>query len=180
MDVDANQANGSANHGKTVASNDPSLMRQVVVITPYNPNPQTPCGKQIVERIRRLSPGLVRSTPVVCLAADAHGAKVVELTSRGPPRTDVLVDEGAVPAVASPKGTTDVAQFGGQQVCCRLGVPISVHGGDGAQAADASSGLLATWRFHGLVRGVAATPPLPPRSVFSVSAATPTSPLHLA
>ena len=60
MDVDANQSSGSASHGKTVA-NSAIPHRAFVAITPYNPNPQSPRGKEIVSQIRRVSPALIRS-----------------------------------------------------------------------------------------------------------------------
>ena len=59
MDVDGIQSSGAANHGKTVVTH-PSTQKTTMVLTPYNPNPQTPRRIEIVSRIRRVSPGLLR------------------------------------------------------------------------------------------------------------------------
>ena len=64
MDVDASQSAPPPNGAKSVASITLSPLVSAAVITPYNPNPQTPLGIEIVSRICRTSPGLLRSVPV--------------------------------------------------------------------------------------------------------------------
>ncbi|KAM0911825.1 hypothetical protein ACQ4PT_013188 [Festuca glaucescens] len=58
MDVDASQSAPPMNNGKSVSLSHGAC----VAITPYNANPRTPRGIAIVERVRRLSPQLVRAT----------------------------------------------------------------------------------------------------------------------
>ncbi|KAM0834094.1 hypothetical protein ACQ4PT_063840 [Festuca glaucescens] len=48
-----------------------STQQLVVAITPYNPNPRTPRGVEIVARIRGLSPGLLRPCAAAPLSAIA-------------------------------------------------------------------------------------------------------------
>jgi hypothetical protein len=88
MEVDGNAASSSdrgnmvssSNHnGKSVSLSHSADM----AITPYNVNPRTPRGIAIVERVRRLSPQLVRDTfaeagvdSVMAAAALATGAAV--------------------------------------------------------------------------------------------------------
>ena len=55
MDVDTRHSSGAADTGKTVAT---------FAITPYNPNPQTARGIEIVARIHRSSSGLLRAVIV--------------------------------------------------------------------------------------------------------------------
>ena len=60
MDVDVSQSSGQTDHGKNVVAADSPNQRTLVAVTPYNLNPQTPRGKEIVSWIRRASPGLLR------------------------------------------------------------------------------------------------------------------------
>ncbi|KAM0885416.1 hypothetical protein ACQ4PT_030347 [Festuca glaucescens] len=65
MDVDVAKSSGAVNHGKSVAVLELVPKTNLVAITPYNPSPRTPRGMEIVERIRRISPELVRAIPLV-------------------------------------------------------------------------------------------------------------------
>jgi hypothetical protein len=70
MDVDKPQGSNSGSHGKSVALGllEGSAAR-CIAITPFNPNPSTPRGKEIVEAVRTISPWLLRgaSLPGRCM-----------------------------------------------------------------------------------------------------------------
>jgi hypothetical protein len=59
MEVDTSNTAGSAPHGKTVSQISRLPRGTVIAVTPYNPNPCTPHGIEIVERARTVLPLLV-------------------------------------------------------------------------------------------------------------------------
>ena len=58
MEVDAGASSAAPVVGRSVVS----VGRHMVAITPYNPRPTTPRGMEIVSRVRRSSPHLLRQT----------------------------------------------------------------------------------------------------------------------
>jgi hypothetical protein len=64
MDVDKPQTGHSSSHGKSVpfGPGGSAGVTTVIVVTPINPNPVTPCGKEIVQELRARSPGLAART----------------------------------------------------------------------------------------------------------------------
>jgi hypothetical protein len=67
MDVDKPQGDNSMSHGKTVSMGP--VERSTFAMTPINPNPTTPRGKEIVEVVRSTSPWLLKgaSSPGHCM-----------------------------------------------------------------------------------------------------------------
>jgi hypothetical protein len=55
-----------------------------LVITPYNANPRTPRGMEIVERVRRVSPQLVSQSTVIPMEVDA-GSPALPVDAQGVP-----------------------------------------------------------------------------------------------
>jgi hypothetical protein len=90
MEVDTSLPSSSANKGKSVV--DTTVLCSV--ITPYNANPTTPRGIEIVERVRMVSPQLVSRASVLHVAMEvgspaspvyAQGvARVVSMTLSTP------------------------------------------------------------------------------------------------
>jgi hypothetical protein len=91
MDIDKPQSSSSSSHGKTVSdgSKGGSVGGPVgnIAVTPFNPNPMTPRGKEIVAEARLKSLELIAKSfrePSVPLAQDvsaAVGAVVIHETS---------------------------------------------------------------------------------------------------
>jgi hypothetical protein len=93
MEVDTSAPTSSASHGKSVSVSHVLFP----VITPYNASPRTPRGREIVDRIRRVSPQLVGRPVVSQFAldvvpsdsqADMQGA--LEMSSSPPRPTEAL------------------------------------------------------------------------------------------
>jgi hypothetical protein len=65
LDIDNPQSSNISSHGKTVmsGSGDGSSSAQslAIVVTPLNPNPTNPCGKEIVAEARLKSLILVKT-----------------------------------------------------------------------------------------------------------------------
>jgi hypothetical protein len=78
MEVDASMPAPSSDKGKSVAASSVVFP----VITPYNANPRTPRGLEIVERVRRVSPQLVNRRLVSQLEMD-DGSPVPQVLSQG-------------------------------------------------------------------------------------------------
>ena len=118
MEVDTNQLARSSNHGKSVAPAGPLQAAMVtglpgsqttMVITLYNPNPQTPRGIEIVSRIRRVSPSLLRSVPPAPAALEGHLREASQLDLQAV----TLVTEPASTAGPDPRAEVgDVAPTG--------------------------------------------------------------------
>jgi hypothetical protein len=91
MDIDKPQSSNSSSHGKTVSdgSKGGSFGGPVgsIAVTPFNPNPMTQRGKEIVAEARLKSPELIAKSiydPSVSLAQDISadvGAVEVQETS---------------------------------------------------------------------------------------------------
>jgi hypothetical protein len=83
-DVDTPQSSNFSSHGKTVLVGSSCAPGGVVLgsvaVTPLNPNPMTPRGKEIVAEIRSKSPGLVsmESAPLVVSSASTNDVPVIQ------------------------------------------------------------------------------------------------------
>jgi hypothetical protein len=100
MDVDTPQSSNISSHGKTVLDGSSCATDGVVLgsidVTPLNPNPTTPRGKEIVAEIRSKSPGFIAKTPSRMVSLESAPLVVSSASS-----TDVPVIQQASPLVSA-------------------------------------------------------------------------------
>jgi hypothetical protein len=179
--VDGNAAS-SSDRGKTVSSSNHdgksvSLSHGAgMAITPYNANPRTPRGIAIVERVRRLSPQLVRATVEVQIGEEVvvhHAgsaerdvrvgdtevvACVREVLGEAACAGDTFAEAGVDSAMAAAALATGTAV--GPQLGCTA--PAAPSGGEAREARHVGGVLVADRGVYvssppvGVVIGVAA------------------------
>jgi hypothetical protein len=105
MDVDKPQGGNSGSHGKSVAlvllegSEAPCI-----AVTPFNPNPSTPYGKEIVEAVRSILPWLLKgaSLPGRCSLQRPSSRLLSGTPALGRPASPAVGSRVASPPAATP------------------------------------------------------------------------------
>jgi hypothetical protein len=108
MDVDKLQGGNSNSNGKSVSlfPSGGSGETMVFAVTPINPNPTTPRAKEIVEKIRSYSPGLLAAATgagdQVLHATPSHGTEF--FSGRAPESPGPVVNRPAAVLPSPPHG----------------------------------------------------------------------------